>query len=89
MCRSGRRYGPAASGGWLSALRGVDCFPEHGCPICEKLNASNGVAFTREGKLVPKPTGYELKKLSPREPNFRPPFERISDPQIPLKSPII
>jgi hypothetical protein len=44
-----------------------------------------------EGKLAPTPTGYEHKKLSPRypafagrEPNFRPPFERISDPQIPL-----
>jgi hypothetical protein len=28
----------------------------------------NGLAFTREGKLVPKPTGYEHKKLSPRYP---------------------
>ncbi len=51
----------------------------------------NGVAFTTDGKLAPKPTGYEHKKLTPRyptfagrEPNFRSPFERISDPQIPL-----
>jgi hypothetical protein len=44
----------------------------------------------RGGKLVPKPTGYEHKKLTPRypasarlrQPNFPPPFERISDPQI-------
>ena len=43
------------------------------------------------GKVVPEPTGHEHKKLSPRypafggrAPNFRPPFERISDPQIPL-----
>src|SRR5882724_10006268 len=30
----------------------------------------NGVAFTGECKLVPKPTGYEHKKLSPRYPAF-------------------
>jgi hypothetical protein len=38
------------------------------------------------------PTGYEHKKLTPGYPalvgrailNFRPPFERISGPQIPL-----
>jgi hypothetical protein len=51
----------------------------------------NGIAFTSEGKLTPKPTGYEHKKLTPRyptfagrEPNFRSPFERISRLQIPL-----
>jgi len=50
----------------------------------------NGVAFTREGKLVPKPTGYEhkpdaaLSGVRRQRPNVRPPFERTRDPQIPL-----
>ena len=59
-----------------------------------RLSGSNAAAFTNEGKLVPKPTGYEHKKLSPafarpREPNFRPAFERTSDPQIPLTRPFL
>ena len=49
----------------------------------------NGVAFTKEGKLVRNATGYEYKELKPirhrvREPSFRLPFERIMDPQISL-----
>ena len=52
----------------------------------------NGVRFTKRGKLVAMPTGYENKKAEsalsgvcrPRGPSFRRPFERISDPRIPL-----
>ena len=49
------------------------------------------VAFTGEGKLVRKATGYEQEKLEAaiphrvlglREPRFRHPLERIGDPQI-------
>src|SRR6266851_4682967 len=41
-------------------------------------------AFTGEGKLVRRATGYERKTLKPRYPasGSRPPLERISDPQI-------
>jgi hypothetical protein len=44
------------------------------------------------GKVVPEPTVHEHKKTEsarsgvrrPGEPNFRPPFEPIGDPQIPV-----
>ena len=54
----------------------------------------NAVAVTGEGNVIRNATGYDLRKLKRaiphrvrglREPSFRPPFERISDPQIPLK----
>ena len=58
--------------------------------ICRIL--PDAISFTEESKLVPKPTGYEHKKLSPRRPAFEarasptsgPPSKPISDPQIPL-----
>jgi hypothetical protein len=43
--------------------------PEFGLKSgCMKLIAINGVAFTGEGKLVRKATGYEQEKLKPRYP---------------------
>jgi len=55
----------------------------------------DGGAFTGEGRLIRKATGFEQKKLKPRSPAFGfagrasrdsgPPFTRIKEPQIPLK----
>jgi len=61
--------------------------------LCPAVLLKIAVAFTGEGKLVRKATGYEQKSRSLtirprvrrlREPSFPAPFERISDPQIPL-----
>ena len=55
----------------------------------ESLGAPHGAAFSGEVKLVRKATGYE-KSLRPTgsgfagEASFPAPFDRISDPQIPL-----
>jgi len=50
-----------------------------------------GAAFTGQVKLVRKATGYEKSRRPTRqqvrrlrEPSFPAPFDRISDPQIPL-----
>ena len=56
-----------------------------------RVDPPDGVAFTGERKQVRKATGCEQQRVKAalsasvrglREPNFRPPLERIGDPQI-------
>ena len=99
----GDRYSPTkvSDSCWDAGLPKVDSVQlrERITTHPEVDGANNGqvlpdaVAFTGEGKLVRKATGYEQESRSLtirhrvrrlRQPNFPAAFECISDPQIPL-----